>query len=66
MLCLDICSFPFKHVFVVFVFYFSTKKKREGEKGSRFLLFPYIASQISYVYLTDVSVLDALIIFAFI
>jgi len=29
-------------------------------------LFPYIASQISYVCLTDASVLNALNIFAFI
>jgi hypothetical protein len=38
MLCLDICSFPFKHVFVVFVFYFSTKKKKKkkGKKDADF------------------------------
>jgi hypothetical protein len=35
MLCLDICSFPFKHVFVVFVFYFSTTKKKKKRKGKK-------------------------------
>jgi hypothetical protein len=34
MLCLDICSFHFKHVFVVFVFYFSTKKKNKKTKNN--------------------------------
>jgi hypothetical protein len=51
MLCLDICSFPFKHVFVVFVFYFSTKKKIGGEDAEF-----YIAFQILYVFLPDILV----------
>jgi hypothetical protein len=53
-----------------FSFIFQKKKKNRGGgvggKGCRFLLFSYIASQISYVCFTNVAVLDALIIFAFI
>jgi hypothetical protein len=44
MLCLDICSFPFKHVFVVFLLLFF-KKKKLGEKMQNFYLF-LIAFQI--------------------
>jgi len=64
MFCLDICSFPFKHVFVVFVFNFSTKKIL-GEKMQNFILF-YIAFQILYVFLPDNSVHCALIEYAYI
>jgi hypothetical protein len=56
---------PMQHVFVVFLLLFlTTKKKGRGVKRCRFL-FPYLAFQISYVFLPDVSVLDALIIIGF-
>jgi uncharacterized membrane protein YozB (DUF420 family) len=45
-------------------FVFNKKKKKRGE-SCRYL-FLYLAFQISYVFLADVSVPGALIIFAFI
>jgi hypothetical protein len=46
---LDICSFPFKHVFVVFVFYFS-KKKKLGDKMQNFIFFLLKGFQILYMF----------------
>jgi hypothetical protein len=53
--------FIVKHVFVVFPFLFSFKKGGGGE-SCRYL-FLYLAFQISYVFLPDVSVLGALLFF---
>jgi len=50
-------------MFLLFSFFFQ-QKKGEGGLRCRFL-FPYLAFQISYVFLPDVSVLGALIILAF-
>jgi hypothetical protein len=48
----------------LFCFHFQQKKGEGGER-CRFL-FPYLAFQISYVFLPDVSILGVLIILAFI
>jgi hypothetical protein len=48
-----------------FCFYFQQKKKKEIGERCRFL-FPYLAFQISYVFLPDILVLGTLIILAFI
>jgi hypothetical protein len=65
MLGLDIFLFLCSMFFVVFLLLFSTKKKKEIGERCRFL-FPYLAFQISYVFLPDISVLGALIILALI
>jgi hypothetical protein len=68
MLCLDICSFPFKHIFVVFpLLFFKIKiKKNEGEDEEFFFFFFVTAFQILYVFLSDISVHCALIEYAYI
>jgi phosphoglycerol transferase MdoB-like AlkP superfamily enzyme len=71
MLGLDIVSFTHKHVFVVFLFYFSTltKKKKNWGRRCRILIFSFfllIAFQISYVFLLDISVHCVLIEYAYI
>jgi len=69
--CLGICSFPFKHVFVVFFrfYFFKTKKKKKkkklGEKMQNFI-FLYIAFQILYVFLPDISIHCTLFEYAYI
>jgi hypothetical protein len=63
MLCLDICSFPFKHVFVVFPLLFF-KEKKLGEKMQNFIFL--IAFQILYVFLPDILVHCELIEYSFI
>jgi len=50
---------------LIFCFCFQKKKKKKRGESCRYL-FLYLAFQISYVFLADVSVPGALIIFAFI
>jgi uncharacterized membrane protein YhaH (DUF805 family) len=64
-----ICYFLFhKHVLVVFLFYcFQQEKQKEfGGKDAEFFFFFYIAFQILYVFLPDISVHSALIEYAYI
>jgi hypothetical protein len=66
MLCLDICSFPFKHVFVVFpLLFFKKKNKKIRGEDAEFLFF-LIAFRILYVFLPDISVHCALVEYAYI
>jgi cbb3-type cytochrome oxidase subunit 3 len=57
---------PFLCSMLFFYFYLQPKKKKKrGGERCRYL-FPYLAFQLSYVFLPDLSVLGTLIIFAFI
>jgi hypothetical protein len=66
MLGLDIISCLYKHVFVVFVYYFFQHKKKNWGRRCRILFFLLIAFQILYVFLPDISVHCALIKYAYI
>jgi hypothetical protein len=50
------------HVFVFSLLLFSLKKKKKGGGRKMQIFIPYLAFQISYVFLPDVSVPGALIL----
>jgi hypothetical protein len=61
MLEIDVISFFYKHVFVVFLSHFSTKKKLITGGRAEFIFFLLIAFQILHVFLPDMSVHRGLI-----